>query len=102
MLGQRLPGFDRATADRRPGHQRPFHRDTDARPAALSERLPDPREIAALRGLKTHLAEGLQMMSTTTLLVTCDGTVISNVQRLHDELEHARLEVCGQIGRAHV
>jgi DNA-binding NtrC family response regulator len=37
------------------------------------------------------------MTHITTLLVTRDPLVISNVQGLHDEVESARLEVCGRL-----
>ena len=48
------------------------------------------------------------MTNITTLLMACDPLVINNVQRLHDETDYARLEVCGrlekvgsQLGRDH-
>jgi transcriptional regulator of acetoin/glycerol metabolism len=47
------------------------------------------------------------MTNIATLLVTRDPSVINNVQRLHDEMESARLEVCGlervasRLGRDH-
>ena len=37
------------------------------------------------------------MTNITTLLVTSDPLVVNNVQRLHDEMESARLEVCGRL-----
>ena len=37
------------------------------------------------------------MISITTLLVTHNPSVINDVQRLHDDIEYARLEVCGRL-----
>jgi DNA-binding NtrC family response regulator len=37
------------------------------------------------------------MTSITTLLVTHDPSVINDVQRLHDDIDYARLEVCGRL-----
>jgi DNA-binding NtrC family response regulator len=66
----------------------------------MSERASEPREPAGLfKASKAQPAECSPVTSTTTLLVTCDATVISYVQRLHDELEHARLEVCGRLDK---
>src|SRR4051794_18492465 len=39
------------------------------------------------------------MTRITTLLVARDPTVINDIQRLHDETEDARLEVCGRLDR---
>jgi DNA-binding NtrC family response regulator len=39
------------------------------------------------------------MTSITTLLVTHDSSVINDVQRLHDDIEYARLEVCGRLDK---
>jgi transcriptional regulator with PAS, ATPase and Fis domain len=37
------------------------------------------------------------MTSITTLLVTHDPSVTNDVQRLHDDIDYARLEVCGRL-----
>src|SRR6266516_2801932 len=39
------------------------------------------------------------MTRITTLLAARDPTVINDIQRLHDETEDARLEVCGRLDR---
>jgi DNA-binding NtrC family response regulator len=67
----------------------------------LPESPPEPRELPAGQpGSRHQTAERPPRTSITTLLVTNEPSVINNVQRLHDELEYARLEVCGRFEKA--
>jgi DNA-binding NtrC family response regulator len=59
------------------------------------------REVpGAAQASRNSSAEHTPRNAVTTLLITGDSSVIHNVQRLHDELEYARLEVCGRFEKA--
>jgi DNA-binding NtrC family response regulator len=67
----------------------------------LGESALEPREQpGGGPGLRSQSAERAPRTGITTLLITADSSVINNVQRLHDELNYARLEVCGRYEKA--
>src|SRR5947207_3929807 len=66
-------------------------------PADRNGRTPTRLRGRRAAGVGNSSREQSPMTSITTLLVTSDPSVLNTVQQLHDELEYARLEVCGRL-----